>query len=450
MNFKKYILIFAAAALVQACGLYGKYKPETKAPEKLYGDVAYEAESFGRVSAKEIFDDPCLQMLIDSVLAKNTDMKASQLAIKQAEASLKAAKLGYLPSLSFNPTYSIDNALGSSFSIPVSASWQLDIFGRNTTAKRKANALTEEYKDLEQATKAELIASVAKAYYSLAMIDNQIKIADTTIRIREKALETQQALMDAGLSNSAAVSQFAAELCAVKVQQGELQRQFNEVRNSLSVLLNENLSDIQCGSMNATFPEIGNVEIASINLLSRPDVRAAQHDLEAAFYAERGAVAEFWPNIGISCNAGIHFDPTDFVWSVAGSLFQPLFQRGQLYANLKIAESQQEQAQIEFEKTLLVAATDISNALSGLNTAKNASTLYAEQEKHLVKYKGNNNLEGLENVLYECPECGKEFSIQVKDKSSLYCTEQQDCRPYQSRVMNAGYKNTFISYQKMR
>lgn len=93
-------------------------------------------------------------------------------------------------------------------------------------------------------------------------------------------------------------------------------------------------------------------------------------------------MAEFWPNIGISCNAGIHFDPTDFVWSVAGSLFQPLFQRGQLYANLKIAESQQEQAQIEFEKTLLVAATDISNALSGLNTAKNASTLYAEQEKH--------------------------------------------------------------------
>lgn len=379
---KNIILIVAVAFLVSSCSIYKKYEPinDTRAEAK-----AESGNQFGELQWREVFTDAQLQGLIEKALQNNADLQKSHLAVQQMEASLKAAKLGYLPSVGLNPNagyVGINSSTDFQFDLPVALDWQLDIFGRNTTAKRKANALTEEYKDLEQATKAELIASVAKAYYSLAMIDNQIKIADTTIRIREKALETQQALMDAGLSNSAAVSQFAAELCAVKVQQGELQRQFNEVRNSLSVLLNENLSDIQCGSMNATFPEIGNVEIASINLLSRPDVRAAQHDLEAAFYAERGAVAEFWPNIGISCNAGIHFDPTDFVWSVAGSLFQPLFQRGQLNANLKIAESQQEQAQIEFEKTLLVAATDISNALSGLNTAKNASTLYAEQEKH--------------------------------------------------------------------
>lgn len=378
---KNIILIVAVAFLVSSCSIYKEYKPvnDTRTEAKA------EGSQYGEMQWREVFTDAQLQGLIEKALQNNADFQQSHLAVQQMEASLKATKLGYLPSVGLSPNAAY-NGLNSnsefSYSLPVALDWQLDIFGRNTTAKRKANALTEEYRDLEQATKAELIASVAKAYYSLAMIDSQIKIADTTISIREKALETQQALMDAGLSNSAAVSQFAAELCAVKVQQGELKRQFNEVRNSLSVLLNENLGEIQCGSMNVSFPEISNVEIASVNLLSRPDVRAAQHDLEAAFYAERGAVAEFWPNIGISCNAGIHFDPTDFVWSVAGSLFQPLFQRGQLNANLKIAQSQQEQARIEFEKTLLTAAVDISNALSNLNTAKNASALYAEQETH--------------------------------------------------------------------
>lgn len=378
---KNIILIVAVAFLVSSCSIYKEYKPvnDTRTEAKA------EGSQYGEMQWREVFTDAQLQSLIEKALQNNADFQQSHLAVQQMEASLKAAKLGYLPSVGLSPNAAY-NGLNSnsefSYSLPVALDWQLDIFGRNTTAKRKANALTEEYRDLEQATKAELIASVAKAYYSLAMIDSQIKIADTTISIREKALETQQALMDAGLSNSAAVSQFAAELCAVKVQQGELKRQFNEVRNSLSVLLNENLGEIQCGSMNVSFPEISNVEIASVNLLSRPDVRAAQHDLEAAFYAERGAVAEFWPNIGISCNAGIHFDPTDFVWSVAGSLFQPLFQRGQLNANLKIAQSQQEQARIEFEKTLLTAAVDISNALSNLNTAKNASVLYSEQESH--------------------------------------------------------------------
>lgn len=378
---KNIILIVAVAFLVSSCSIYKKYEPvnDTRTEAKA------EGSQYGEMQWREVFSDAQLQGLIEKALQNNTDLRKSHLAVQQMEASLKAAKLGYLPSVGLSPNAAY-NGLNSnsefSYSLPVALDWQLDIFGRNTTAKRKVNALTEEYRDLEQATKAELIASVAKAYYSLAMLDAQIKIADTTISIREKALETQQALMDAGLSNSAAVSQFAAELCSVKVQQGELKRQFNEVRNSLSVLLNENLGEIQCGSMNVSFPEISNVEIASVNLLSRPDVRAAQHDLEAAFYAERGAVAEFWPNIGISSNAGVHFNPTDFVWSVAGSLFQPLFQRGQLNANLKIAQSQQEQARIEFEKTLLTAAVDISNALSSLNTAKNASVLYSEQESH--------------------------------------------------------------------
>lgn len=374
---KNIVLIVVAALLLSSCGVYKKFEPVSDTRQEAR---ANEEKHFGEMQWSEVFTDPQLQALIEKALQNNVDLQKSHLAVQQMEASLKASKLAYLPSVGFNPsaTFSgIESTSTSAYMIPVALDWQIDIFGRATTAKRKANALTEEYRDLEQATRAELIAAVAKTYYSLSMIDSQTKVVTNTIAIREQALETQKALMRAGHVNSAAVSQFNAELCAARVQLVNLQKQFNEVRNSLAILIDENIDEIQCGSMDVAFPEIGNVEVSSINLLSRPDVRASQRALEAAFYAERGTIAEYWPNIGISASTG--FNPSDFVWSVAGSLFQPIFQRGQLNANRKIAKAQQEQARLDFEKTLLTASVDIDNALCSLKTANNAAALYKEQ-----------------------------------------------------------------------
>ncbi len=380
MNKKNIVLIFVAAMLLSSCGVYKKFEPVADTRQEAQAD---EVRTFGDMQWSEVFTDPQLQALIEKALQNNVDLQKSHLAVQQMEASLKASKLAYLPSVGFNPSATFAGVKSTStneYMIPVALDWQIDIFGRATTAKRKANALTEEYRDLEQATRAELIAAVARTYYSLSMIDSQMKIVANTVAIREQALETQKALMTAGHVNSAAVSQFNAELCAAKVQLVNLQKQFNEVRNSLAILIDENIDEIQCGSMDVTFPEIGNVEVSSINLLSRPDVRASQHALEAAFYAKKGAVAEYWPNIGISASAG--FNPDNFVWSVVGSLFQPIFQRGQLNANRKIANAQQEQARLDFEKTLLTASVDIDNALCSLKVANDAAALYEEQEAH--------------------------------------------------------------------
>ncbi|MCQ2318656.1 MAG: TolC family protein [Bacteroidales bacterium] len=380
MSKKNIVLMVVATLMLSSCGVYKKFEPVSDTRQEARVN---EERHFGDMQWSDVFTDPQLQALIEKALQNNVDLKKSHLAVQQMEASLKASKLAYLPSAGFNPSATFAGVKSTStdeYMIPVALDWQIDIFGRATTAKRKANALTEEYRDLEQATRAELIAAVAKAYYSLSMIDSQMKIVTNTVAIREQALETQKALMTAGHVNSAAVSQFNAELCAARVQLVNLQKQFNEVRNSLAILIDENIDEIQCGSMDVAFPEIGNVEVSSINLLSRPDVRASQRALEAAFYAERGTIAEYWPNIGISASAG--FNPNDFVWSVVGSLFQPIFQRGQLNANRKIAAAQQEQARLDFEKTLLTASVDIDNALCSLKTANDAAALYEEQEAH--------------------------------------------------------------------
>lgn len=123
--------------MLSSCGIYNKYKPVSEVPEGLYGSesvAATDTTNFGNLSWREVFTDPHLQVLIDSVLVKNTDMQAAHLRVKEAEASLMTAKLSYLPSLFLSPegtASSFDKGKAAkTYSLPVAASWELDIFGR--------------------------------------------------------------------------------------------------------------------------------------------------------------------------------------------------------------------------------------------------------------------------------------------------------------------------------
>lgn len=99
------ILIAAAVSLtLTGCGTFKKYEPQVTAPADIFGkDVKTDDSSLAQMTWREFFTDPILQELIDSVLARNTDINSARIAIEQSEASLKAAKLAYLPSLYFSP-----------------------------------------------------------------------------------------------------------------------------------------------------------------------------------------------------------------------------------------------------------------------------------------------------------------------------------------------------------
>ena len=163
--------------LLASCGVYRPYsRPETET-DGLFRDTAAVTEDtlgLARMSWRELFTDVRLQTLIGQGLQRNTDLQVVRLQIEEAEASLMNARLSYLPSLSLSPEAGVsryDGTTARTYNIAASASWELDIFGRNTNVKRAAAAALHGSRDYAQAVQAQLIATIANSYYTLLMLD---------------------------------------------------------------------------------------------------------------------------------------------------------------------------------------------------------------------------------------------------------------------------------------
>lgn len=159
-----------------------------------------------------MFSDPYLQTLIRQGLENNTDLQSAQWRVKEAEATLKSARLAYLPSFNFAPQgnlSSFDWATPSkTYNIPVTASWQIDIFNGLTNAKRKAKALYAQSREYEQAVKTQLISGIANLYYTLLMLDGQYEVTEQTAVKWRESVRTMRAMKEAGMANEAAVAQY--------------------------------------------------------------------------------------------------------------------------------------------------------------------------------------------------------------------------------------------------
>lgn len=393
------IYIAACAALLSSCGIYTTYHPATEVPEQLYGEevVVSDSSSIASLHWRELFTDPYLVTLIEQGLANNTDYLAARLRVQEAEATLLSAKLAYLPSLALAPQGTLSHLEGhkmtKAYSLPATASWEIDLFGKLRNAKRQSQALLAQSKDYQQAVRSQLIAGIANSYYTLLMLDAQLRIAEQTATSWGESARATHALMQAGKANEAAVAQMEAAYAQVSASVLDLKDQINQVENSLSLLLAETPHRVQRGTLaEQTWPSSLSVGFPVSLLANRPDVRAAERSLEQAFYATNQAHAAFYPSITLSGSAGwtnsaggMISNPAQFVASAVGSLTQPLFAKGQLTGQLKIAKARQEEASLQFQQTLLQAGAEVNEALVQYQTAQEKRELYAQQVNALQK-----------------------------------------------------------------
>lgn len=391
---KRYIITAVATALLSSCGIYNRYTPVTDVPEDLYGnqvEVTDTIHNLGNMDWRNLFTDPYLQSLIQQGLENNTDYRAAQLRVEEAEATLLSAKLAFLPSFALSPqggASSFDGAKASwTYSVPVTASWELDIFGRMRNAKKQSQALYAQSKDYQQAVRTQLIASIANTYYTLLMLDEQLSLSEQTAETWKETVASARALMDAGQYDEAGVSQMEATYYSIQTSVLDLKEQINQVENSLALLLAETPHRYERGKLSEqVMPEDFSVGIPLQLLANRPDVRSAEHALEAAFYATNQARSNFYPSITLSGSAGwtneagtMIVNPGKFLASAIGSLTQPLFNRGQNIANLKIAKAQQEEAELSFQQTLLSAGSEVNDALTAYQTSRDKADFYEKQ-----------------------------------------------------------------------
>ena len=384
---KKIVFTLATTALLSSCGIYSSYeRPADIKTDNLYGATVTESADSAGLAAlpwRSLFTDPTLQSLIEKGLQNNTDMRTAALGIEQAEASLKAAKLSFFPSFALAPQggfNSVDWAKASkTYTIPLSASWQVDIFGSLRNAKKRAQVQLESSKAYKQAVQTQLIATIANYYYTLAMLDEQLNVSKATADIWKENIKTYKALMNVGQTTSAAVAQAEGNYYNVCAQIVDLEQQITEVENSFSTLLGETVSSIQRQSINDwQAPQSITVGIPSYALANRPDVKNAELALASAFYKTNAARSAFYPalnltgTLGWTNDLGVIVNPGKWIWQAVGSLTQPIFQNGKLRANLKISKAQQEEAQLAFQQTLLNAGAEVNTAMAKIqnNTEK--------------------------------------------------------------------------------
>ena len=396
---KKIIVLTTATALLSSCGIYTKYQPAETTPDNLYGEevAVDDTTNFGNVNWRELFTDPQLQALIEQGLQNNTDLRSAQLQIEEAEAAFMSAKLAFLPSFALSPQGTISSFDGGkatkTYTLPVTASWELDIFGRLRNAKQQAKALYAQSKDYQQAVRTQLIAGIANVYYTLLMLDEQLAISQQTEEAWKETVASTRALMDAGLANEAATSQMEAAYYSVQTSILDLKEQINQVENSLALLLAETPRRYERGKLaDQRLPEDVAVGVPMQMLSNRPDVRAAERSLEQAFYATNQARAAFYPSIVLSGSAGwtnsagsMIVNPGKFLASAVGSLTQPLFNKGQIMAQYRIAKAQQEEASLSFQQALLNAGSEVNDALVACQTSKAKTLLFEKQIQSLEK-----------------------------------------------------------------
>lgn len=380
---------------MSSCNIYRKYqRSEDISVSQVYRDrerTAQDTATLASLSWRELFTDSYLQTLVETGLERNTDLQIARLRVDQAEAVLRTSRLAYLPSISLAPQGNLSSFDGATpsktYSLAVSASWELDLFGKLTNAKEGDKAALEGSKAYQQAVQTQLIATIANSYYTLLRLDCQLNINLATLKTWKENITALQVLKRAGQSNDVAIHRAEANKLALESSILGIRKSINETENSLSVLLGCESQNVKRGTLAAqSFPETIAIGVPLQLLANRPDIRQVEYNLASTFYATNVARAAFYPSITLGGSAGwtnsmgsAIVNPGEFLWSATASLLQPIFNKGKNQANLTIAKSQQEEAQLRFQQSILNAGKEVNDALMQWQTAQGQIVLSNQQ-----------------------------------------------------------------------
>ena len=385
MKFAYYTFILLwAVCLMTGCSIYKPYSRPEVQTEGLYRDLeeTRDTASIATLGWRNLFSDKNLQALIEKGLERNTNLRVAHIRVKAAEAVLMNARLSYLPSVVLTPDGSISGTEGAkaikTYNLAASASWEIDLFGKVTNAKREALAALEGSRAYRQAVETQLIATIANSYYMLLMLDRQLIISEQTLITWKETEHSIEALKRAGKSNDAAVLQAKANRLALEASVVSIRKSIRETENVLSALLADTSHDIMRGALQKQqFPDTLSAGLPIQLLANRPDVRQAEWNLAQAYYATNAARSAFYPSLTLSGSTGwtnnvggVVVNPGSWLFSAVGSLMQPLFNKGTNIANLRQAKARQEEALLLFQQSLLDAGKEVNNALTRWQSAR--------------------------------------------------------------------------------
>jgi len=406
---KKILFFVAATMLLGSCGVYNKYERPSVDTQGLIRDVESDADtlavapqdtaSFGNLPWRAVFTDPQLQALIEQGLQKNSDLRNAALTVQMYETMLKAAKLAFLPAINFGSNslgniqtiYTDPSQTNKSYSFPMTASWTLDLFGNILSQKRSTQMKLLGFKDYQMAVRAQVISGVANCYYTLLMLDEQVRIVTEMSKMAKETWEMMKLQHQLGRMRSTSVQSAEAAYLNTLTQANDFRRQIRSTENALSLLIGQAGQQIPRSTLAAqSLPTEFSTGVGVALLKNRPDVHNAEMQLAACFHDVQTARSQFYPNITIGAtgafgNVNGTLNPGKWLTNFFGGLTQPIFNRGALTANLKVSKLKYEQAFNSWQNAILSAGNEVSNALINYHVYDENSKLESQRVEVLTK-----------------------------------------------------------------
>ena len=405
----KKIMIFAAATLlISSCGVYNKYERPNVETTGLVRDVVSDVDtlvvqdtaSFGNLPWRAVFTDPQLQALIEQGLERNPDLLNAALNVKMYESMLTAAKLAFLPAVNIgqqspmgtiSTLYTDPSVTTKSYTLPITASWTLDLFGNILSQKRSTQMKLLGMKDYQMAVRAQIIGGIANCYYTLLMLDEQLRIVTEMSKMAKETWDMMALQHQLGRVRSISVQSAEAAYLSTQTQANDFRRQIRATENALSLLIGQQGQQIPRSTLyEQALPTEFSTGVGVALLQNRPDVHYAEMALASCFHDVQTARSQFYPNITVGAslaftNSNGNLNPGKWLASLFGSLTQPIFQRGALTVNLKVKKMQYEQAFNTWQDAILKAGNEVSNALVNYRGYDENSKIEAQRVAVLTK-----------------------------------------------------------------
>jgi len=390
-NRKRSVIFLASFSLLAlwlaGCAVGPNYhRPSVDAPAQYRGlpeDQAARPETGSIADEKwsEVFQDQELQGLIRTALQNNYDVRIAAARVLEARAQLGITRADQFPSLGsgagiasqrnpkIGPIPSYELTQGQ---VNVSASWNLDFWGkyRRATEAQRAKLLAEEW--AQRAVISSLVANVASGYFQLRELDLQLEISKRTLASRNESLQLTTLRTEHGVDTMLDQRQAEQLVYTAGAQVPDLERQIGQQENALSILLGKNPGAIPRGLKLTEQPHAPEVPIGvpSSLLERRPDIREAEANLIAANAQIGVARAAYFPQISLTGTGGYEssaltnlFTGPAGLWNFGGSLAQPIFEGGRLKNGVRLAEAQQQEMLLSYQQAIQSSFRDVSNAL---------------------------------------------------------------------------------------
>jgi len=388
---KRYIIISAIAAIFAACAMGPNYRrPIVSAPDVFRGGTdipTTDARSIGDLKWFEVFKDDQLRQLIGIALEENYDLREAVARVSAARANLGITRADQFPTVT--ATTDITNLRSSSGgSIPLPPvvnpertfgsvflnllSFEVDVWGRlrRTTEAARANFLATE--ENRKAVITTLVSDTATAYFTLLELDTELEIANRTLSTRQESLRLIHVREQGGIATELDVRQAEQLVYSASQTIPDIERQIEATENRLNLILARSSRAITRGRSLIQQEELPSVPpgLPSSLLERRPDIRAAEQNLIASNAVIGAARAAYFPQISLTALTGFQSNQLSSLftgatrnWQFVPQVTQPIFNAGRIRSNERLLEAQRQIALVQYERVILTAFREVSDAL---------------------------------------------------------------------------------------